>query len=91
MSHTPPPVSQACAQLDRMEEALRSAPAPDLPRVHAETADALQGVAEPAIRVGNQLLDQAGRGADGTEVRGGGCGRGVGAEVVRRGGLEIGE
>ena len=53
-----------------MEEGLRSAPALDRPRVHAETAEALQSAAEPALQLGNQLLDLAGRGADGTEVGG---------------------
>ena len=53
-----------------MEEGLRSAPPSERPRVHAETAESLQRTAEPAVQLGNQLLDLAGRGADGTEVGG---------------------
>ncbi|KAF0303153.1 Titin [Amphibalanus amphitrite] len=58
---------KACGQLDRMEEALRAAPAAERALVHAQTAESLRSAGEPAVRLGNQLLDLAGRGADGTE------------------------
>ena len=43
--------------------------------MHAETAESLRRTAEPAVQLGNQLLDLAGRGADGTEVGGTGLRR----------------